>query len=236
MKQTWRRKQRSHSSIWRSVIPNIPSAALFLENSAASPMMHVLKTRNWKVAAASRVVTVVLSTRQSDLFFCTCQVIAVPGCHRVHGAVHGPWRCWGWGLSWRVGLLGEHDQVSQTASMLCTGSDCDVDTVQPELQGACRKCCKPAIQLAEHAPKTARLPRHTWTWGEVCHVVRLSNHGLEGNLMWQMWQVATNLSSRPVRAKTFRVHLVHLRALRALRAWTNRSPWCLVHPVPHKST
>ena len=39
-----------------------------------------------------------------------------------------------------------------------------------------------------------------------------------------MWQVATNFSSRPVRAKTFRVHLVHLRAL---RAWTNRSPWCL---------
>ena len=76
-------------------------------------------------------------------------------------------------LSWRVGLLGEHDQVlSQTAVMrlLCEDLDCalaaiaiDVDTVQPELQGAA--CCKPAIQLAEHAPKIARLhPLHTWTW------------------------------------------------------------------------
>ena len=234
MKQTWRRKQRSHSSIWRSVIPNIPSAALFLENSAASPMMHVLKTRNWKVAAASRVVTVVLSTRQSDLFFCTCQVIAVPGCHRVHGAVHGPWRCWGWVLSWRVGLLGEHDQVSQTASMLCTGSDCYVDTVQPELQGACRKCCKPAIQLAEHAPKTARLPRHTWTWEEVCHVVRLSNHGLGGNLMWQMYVTSCNkfqfeaCSSQDVQGSS--------GSSSSSSSLDQQVTLVPVHPVPHKST
>ena len=196
MKRTWRRKQRSHSSIWRSLIPNIPSA-LFLENSA-SPM-HVLKTCDWKFAAASRVVTVVLSTRQSDLFnhmSSHCRGARVPRCCKR--------TCWGCVeagvLSWRVGLLGKHDQVlSQTAFMrlLCcedldcalAGSDCDwcwYSTTR--LEGTA--CCKPAIQLAEHAPKTARLhPRHTWTWDwEVCaHVVSVpSNHEGFGNL--QMWQ------------------------------------------------